>query len=1102
MAANTVIGMPLRIVLYGSTLLFGLAAGSLQAQPTQVWQRALDAPSRERLDIHYAEPLPEGGYRLVGGVIGFDLGSGRGIYGVYQDFDADDRPRGAPRFGPPPSLRTRDAAVDDVVLPFEPRAFTFDLRQLPPESCLRADLGGGLERREVEREQRLLSYSNGLDGEDGGFAATFLLQGPAPRMQRLHRQQADCSLELIGDFPFWFDSLHNSSVEAAVFAVTDGDKPGEPESLRYLDRGGQRWQRELGVEGDSLRFLQPLLELEGELLIHSVGEQRSTLRRVDAEGATRWKTELPRALIAGGSQLGDSGLLLGSQREGALASSELVAALFDADSGALRWRTPLGEGGFARPIVAVDQSAAHLFAVSRGLHQDLVELDALGTPRWLGRLPAQAEPLLRLEDGRLLAARGSHFAFRDVLEIPGRRLIRTAPESASADDPGQAVEVDWVTQALALRAEGEGSLLLLLQSGRYVFEALDADGGLRWRTALPIDTLRGAPGFDPAFTLLQDGELICLALRRRGLEISDPAERSLSCVDRGDGGLRLLRADFQRAEDGDVFPLLLRDRGDGSLELYVQSIAACVSFSNCRRSLQRIEFAADGSTRWSPLGEATPPARLDARALLGDGRLLASDWSGQASAPQRLLAIDPQGQVEVLAERAVLDPQLPPARQALEDGSRLLVFGVDEAGRSQLRRLGGSGQTLQALEFEGQLAGAVASSIGESGPIGFAIPVQAADGARQVRLYTAEGSLRWSHALPVAAGEQLLGLDLRADGSVQLASLRGQRLLLQRLSADEGRVEQAGSMVLPGPFKPPLLWTDEGEPLVLADGARVYAAAPQPADLRKLRLDESAGCDQPPPSGFWFDPGSAGQGLFFHPAADGGLLTATWLSFTPDGDTDRADLRWFSAFGETEGDGPILLTLQSSSGGRFASLAAERTDTVGTLSLQRLGCELLAVDYGFDSGEFEGRSGRSYLQPAAPQALGALGGIWFSPEAPGQGLLLQTLSDGDAGQRLVGAWASFDPDGAADDESAQHWFTLDGAQQADGSFRADVLRTIGGSFDDRATSNHLRVGQVQLRFPACDRLQLDYRFEGHGAAEYSGLQGSLSLQRLDGCVPD
>ena len=48
----------------------------------------------------------------------------------------------------------------------------------------------------------------------------------AADIQRLHRQQADCSLEQIGDFPFWFDSLHNSSVEAAVFAVTDGE--GQP----------------------------------------------------------------------------------------------------------------------------------------------------------------------------------------------------------------------------------------------------------------------------------------------------------------------------------------------------------------------------------------------------------------------------------------------------------------------------------------------------------------------------------------------------------------------------------------------------------------------------------------------------------------------------------------------------------------------------------------------------------------------------------------------------------------------------------------------------------------------------------------------------------
>jgi hypothetical protein len=215
-------------------------------------------------------------------------------------------------------------------------------------------------------------------------------------------------------------------------------------------------------------------------------------------------------------------------------------------------------------------------------------------------------------------------------------------------------------------------------------------------------------------------------------------------------------------------------------------------------------------------------------------------------------------------------------------------------------------------------------------------------------------------------------------------------------------------------------------------------------------------------------------------------------------------LRWFSLFGDANDEGPIDLQIQSSQGGGFATSAADSSETVGEVQLERVRCDLLALDYRIDDGEFSGEKGRLHLIPAAPQDGGSLGGIWFAPETEGQGLLLHGIG-GATGtpERLVGAWATFDPDSAADDPTAQHWFTLDTQTSADGSFRGDIIRTIGGSFAGRSTANHLKVGEATLRFDACDLLQIDYQFADDGtAAEFAGMSGSLALQRLDGCGSD
>lgn len=1083
-----------------SALLVLLNCRVAEAGPL-VWEHRLDAPSRERLDIHYAEPLADGGYRLVGGVIDVEWdGLGNGYYGVFQDFDAGDRPLGPPRLGPPPRLRTPGASSRNVALPLEPRAFDLALRRLPPSPCVRRALDGGRELRQVDRQEHLLGYYfGGLDGEGGSFAAAFGPAWPEVRSQRLFRQQIDCALEPLGEFPFDFDSLHNSSVEPAAFAVTSA--PGEPGRLRYFDRSGQRWQLEPRLDDGQPGGFQSLLEIDGDLLIGVIAQHGTSLRRIRPDGTARWSTSLPRPFVVGSAELTPRGVLLAGRTRQAHPVEPYDAILIDAGSGALRWTHAGSQLGRERWVPAAKPEAGGaLLAFPRTLQaQALVEFDAKGEAHSRGQLPWDAEPLLRLADGRVLAARGDPFGFGSTLEAPGRRLIRVQPQAASIEATGEAVEVDWVPRAVAALPDGEGSLLLSVEAGRHALQAIDGSGRTRWRRLLPAHDLGGTARLGVSATLRADGALVCLILRRESWEPEVRAERSLSCLDRSDGSPRLLRADFFRAQDADAFPSLLRDAGDGRVQLFVHVRRRCPSGGTWCYHLERVDFDSEGGTQWQLLMEATANRRPVAQLLLGGGELLASDEASDGR-DLRLLAINPSGHVRVL--EALTLPTGPPrlASRRTDDGGAVLLIGSSAGDRSVVRRLAGDGRTLQAFEVEGSPVAPVPALGLDAKASGFAFTLFTEGGGLQVSRHDASGKRLWQREVGAAALERVVGLLLESDGAVRLVTQRDQRLLLQRLAAADGQLQASDLLGSARRLHGGVAWKANGDAVLLTEGERVYDQPPRPAALQRFRLRESAGCTEPLPSGFWFDPGSAGQGLFFHPAAEGSVLTATWLTFTADGDTDRADLRWFSLFGETDGSGPTRLEVQSSRGGRFVSAAASDSETVGEVRIERLRCDLLAVDYGFDAGELSDREGRLHLVPAAPPGTGNEGGgIWFDPQTAGQGLLLQSLDLGHGGQRLVGAWATFDPEGAADDPSAQHWLTLDGPRAADGSYRVDILRTIGGSFDGRATANHIKAGEAILRFEACDRLQLDYRFEGNGAAEFAGRQGSLVLQRLDGC---
>jgi hypothetical protein len=133
----------------------------------------------------------------------------------------------------------------------------------------------------------------------------------------------------------------------------------------------------------------------------------------------------------------------------------------------------------------------------------------------------------------------------------------------------------------------------------------------------------------------------------------------------------------------------------------------------------------------------------------------------------------------------------------------------------------------------------------------------------------------------------------------------------------------------------------------------------------------------------------------------------------------------------------------------------------------------------------------------APDAAASpSGSYWYDPATSGQGFYLQTIAG-----RAFGAWFTFDPDGSTDDPTAQHWFTLAGeAPLPDGRLPAQIVRNIGGSLDDAATTNAAQVGEAWLSLIGCETAQLDYHFNSpRYAAEFEGLSGTLMLQRIGGC---
>ncbi len=285
-----------------------------------------------------------------------------------------------------------------------------------------------------------------------------------------------------------------------------------------------------------------------------------------------------------------------------------------------------------------------------------------------------------------------------------------------------------------------------------------------------------------------------------------------------------------------------------------------------------------------------------------------------------------------------------------------------------------------------------------------------------------------------------------------------------------------------------------------------------------------ARADQEVLEGAWYQPQTSGQGVLFDYLPERRTWFGTWHSSDLSGINSRAGLRWFTLQGQANTDGTQAdLGIYLASGGNFDSGPRISSTRIGDATLRFDSCGSANLDYRITSGELQGSVGSIPLRLLTPHSgsCATLGqtpvtapiserngissrysGTWYQPETSGQGIEASIRPELGNGTIIAG-WFTFDPQAAADDAQAQHWFTLQGdlSSAASGSVTMPIYRTIGGAFDRSGSRNTVRVGEATWRFVNCEQSQLTYRFDDSDVAgAFGGRVGSMTLQRIGDCA--
>ncbi len=103
---------------------------------------------------------------------------------------------------------------------------------------------------------------------------------------------------------------------------------------------------------------------------------------------------------------------------------------------------------------------------------------------------------------------------------------------------------------------------------------------------------------------------------------------------------------------------------------------------------------------------------------------------------------------------------------------------------------------------------------------------------------------------------------------------------------------------------------------------------------------------------------------------------------------------------------------------------------------------------------------------------------------------------------VFGAWFTYDPADAGNDDAHHHWFTLQGdlSSAKDGKVILPIFQTLGTGIDGNPVRNINAIGHATLTMTGCGRATLEYQFDSELAHTFNGLHGVLNLTQFSGCT--
>jgi hypothetical protein len=602
------------------------------------------------------------------------------------------------------------------------------------------------------------------------------------------------------------------------------------------------------------------------------------------------------------------------------------------------------------------------------------------------------------------------------------------------------------------------------------------------------------------------------------------------CLDRA-SGQRIYDASFELAGVG---PLInLGPLSVLALDAEQRVLSLVAPTDSLTPDLKLLRISADGRS-----GRLTKLADLPARPERRGQR----DWAAslQPSGDVVFAQPHPQGGVFLLVSRGEAVPlQVRLATDAnaqvqavLDRGSRGVALSVavlvgavqrdelwlvDVAGTLTQRHELGSGAPLpvQALlrEVDGELLLAHATQPGSSTSV---LRTRQTQG----RINAATGAWRWRRSEERVRGDVLVDLQLAGARGLVLSQRAGQPRL-EQVDLATGQSLEVRSLRCPNSLscRPRGLVVD-------ADNHARLIAEVSDAELGlqvevvKFPLAEPARPGVQTLGGLWFAPESSGQGLVLGLMPGAQALLGGWFSYAEAGVNRNADQRWYALESRyVAGATSLSVDILRAGQGAFATAGAQRVERIGGGELYLRGCNEAVFRYRFTGGEESGLAGEIPLlrlgpgpgecsQPAQPRAdrggfSSLQSGPWYDPARDGQGLVLEVLPATASSAGLLSAgWFTFDPQGAADDPHAQHWFLVQGEipLQANGEVELPIYNAIGGKLDTGSTRNVRELGRARIRMQGCDAANLEYAFAaGREAGAYAGRSGRIELWRLGGC---